>query len=88
LRFHRDARTGAETVYVVWQRLGPGGDQGDAQIRIAQFDGALTKLASDVRVDDSDGTGKWHPVVSPVAQAGHPAVVGWTSATRARGVGL
>jgi predicted amidohydrolase len=73
--FHRDPRTGVETIYVAWARLGPGGDQTDAQIRVASFDGALVKLGGDVRADDADGAGKWQPVLSSVTQSGHPTVV-------------
>jgi len=72
--FFRDVRRGVATVYVAWQRLGPGGDQGAAQIRIARFDENMAKIGPDVRVDDHDGSGKWHPTVLPVGAAGRPLV--------------
>jgi predicted amidohydrolase len=69
-----DAFIDVVTVYVVWQRLGAGGNQRDAQIRIAQFDPVLTKLHPDVRVDDADGVGKWQPTVATFTKLGHPVV--------------
>jgi hypothetical protein len=81
IAFHRDERDlpgdvngDVVTVYVVWQRLGAGGSQGDAQIRLARFNEFLTKVGPDLRVDDGDGAGKWHPVISVVTAAGHPSV--------------
>jgi hypothetical protein len=74
IAFFRDARREVATVYVVWQRLGPGGDQGSAEIRIARFDDAMTKVGTDVRVDDHEGSGKWQPLVLPVGGPGRPLV--------------
>lgn len=74
IAFFRDHHRDVATVYVVWQRLGVGGDQSAAEIRIARFDEGMTKLGADVRVDDHDGSGKWHPLVVPVGGAGRPLV--------------
>jgi predicted amidohydrolase len=70
----RDPRHGVATIYVVWQRLGSGGNHANAEIRLARFDEILTKLAADVRVDDHDGSGKWRPRVVALAPAGRPLV--------------
>jgi predicted amidohydrolase len=75
IAFHRDERRSVETVYVVWQRLGAGGNQRDAEIRLARFDATLAKLGPDLRVDDVDSAGKWHPVVVPIGRRGDPLVV-------------
>lgn len=68
-------RGGLTTVFVVWQQLGPGGNDNDAKIMLARFDENLAKLGPDVRVDDLDGVGKWRPVVATTHPTGKPVVV-------------
>jgi len=75
LAFTRDDRRAVSTVYVVWQRLGDGGNAADASIMLGRFDENLVKVGPDVRVDDSDGAGKWYPVVTTIKRAGRPVVV-------------
>jgi len=73
---HRDPVTDLLTVYVVWQELASGTGLEDGRIMLARFDDSMQRLEpADMRVDDVDGVGKWHPVVLPVGRRGNPLVV-------------
>ncbi len=61
-------------IYVVWQEFANGRNDDAGRVKLARFDARGRKLASDVRVDDADGSGKWLPSV--VVVGGDP-VVAW-----------
>jgi hypothetical protein len=76
IALHRDPATDLVTVYVVWQELASGTGLEDGRIMLARFDEAMVRVdAVDIRVDDVDGAGKWHPVVVPIGKRGNPVVV-------------
>jgi hypothetical protein len=73
---HRDPATGLVTVFVVWQELVSGTGLEDGRIMLARFDETLSRVDSaDMRVDDVDGAGKWHPVVVATGKRGNPLVI-------------
>jgi len=76
LTFHRDPVSDVGTLYVVWQELALGTGLGDGRVMLTRFDESLGRLdTSDIRLDDTDGAGKWHPVVTTRGSRGHPVVV-------------
>jgi len=76
ISLHRDLTTDLLTIYVVWQELASGAGLEDGRIMLTRFDDGMTRVdAADIRVDDTDGAGKWHPVVVPIGKRGNPLVV-------------
>lgn len=73
---HRDLKTASITVAIVWQELALGTGLSDGRIMLARFDESLQRVdQQDLRVDDFDGAGKWHPVVAMAGRRGNPVVV-------------
>ncbi|TFH31379.1 MAG: hypothetical protein E4H00_03615 [Myxococcales bacterium] len=73
---HRDPVSDTLTTYVTWQELAAGTGVGSGRIMLARFDENFARVdVDDLRVDDSDGRGKWHPVVATVGKRGNPLVV-------------
>jgi hypothetical protein len=73
---HRDPSSGVFTAYVVWQELASGTGLESGRILLARFDEGFARIdPADVRVEDFDGRGKWHPVITTVGTRGNPLVV-------------
>lgn len=76
LAFFRDPVSDVGTVYVVWQELALGTGLEDGRIMLTRLDESLGRLdAGDLRIDEVDGAGKWHPVITTRGKRGHPVVV-------------
>lgn len=73
---HRDPATDLLSVFSVWQELATGTGLEDGRIILARCDWALARVDdTDRRMDDFDGTGKWHPVVVATGKRGNPLLV-------------
>ncbi len=61
-------------LFVVWQEFVVGHDDDSGRIELARLDPRGVKLGPDVRVDGTDGSGKWVP---SIALVGGDPVVAW-----------